>query len=129
MKAKRLTPIFIVDTIERQLPFWMDQMGYRESVRVPEKGPAVFIMAHKDQTEIMLQTRDSVLEEVPTIGEKLKVGMVIHYMEVDDLDAAMARFKSDQIIAAERHTFYGTRECIVEDLTGNLIEIAQRLNQ
>jgi catechol 2,3-dioxygenase-like lactoylglutathione lyase family enzyme len=129
MKVKRLTPIYMVNKLEDLLPFWVDRLGYRLTVKVPDEGsePLVFAILHREKTEVMLQTIASAIEEVPSMATRLEPGMCIHYMEVDDLDEALKAFSPEQIVAAERSTFYGTREVVVVDPAGNLLEVAQRI--
>lgn len=126
---KKLTPVLFVDSIEDQLPFWIDTLGFRKTVDVPESEASKklgFAILVKDKIEVMLQTWKSIEDD---IGWKERVSQSFLFIETDDIDGIEERLKGMDKILERRTTFYGATEIGVRDPAGNLITFAQFAGQ
>ena len=56
----KITPVLMVDEIEKSLPFWIGRIGFTKTVDVPEGDRLGFVILVKDGAELMLQTIESV---------------------------------------------------------------------
>jgi hypothetical protein len=107
----QVTTVLIVDAIEPCLPTW-ETLGYGVTVRVPETGTLGFVILKGDPGEMMLQTRDSLKEDLPPIAEK-DPGLML-YAHAPSLDRARKALSNARVLIAERVTFYGAKEAWFE---------------
>lgn len=120
---KSLTPVLYVESIEEQLPFWLERLGFEKTVEVPHGDALGFVILLRDSVEIMLQSHASVAADVPALaGETAKVPM---FIKVDDIDEIEARLKDMEKVFPRRTTFYGATEIAVRDPAGNIVAFAQ----
>ncbi len=121
---KKLTPVLYVEEIEPALPFWMERLGFEKTTEVPHGDRLGFVILQKGGVEIMYQTRDSVREDVPALGEVPMRGSML-FVEVDDLDAVERALAGIEPVTPRRKTFYGSEELIVREPAGNVVTFAQ----
>jgi hypothetical protein len=117
-----LTTVLIVDAIEPCLPTW-EALGYTVSVRVPETGTLGFVILKGEPGELMLQTRDSLKEDLPTIA-KSEPELVL-YGKAPSLDAAKKSLPNARVLIEERVTFYGAKEAWFELEGGVFLGVAE----
>ncbi len=122
----KITPVLIVEEIERSLPFWIDRMGFVKTVDVPDGDRLGFVIVVRDGAELMLQTIESVRKDVPQFAPKARSNDVGLFIEVDDFDDVLKRLEGYPIALAERTTFYGMREIGVYEPSGHTIIFAAR---
>ena len=121
----KLTPDLFVDSIEEQLPFWIDLLGFEKTVAVPESEGSEklgFVILVKDKVEVMLQTWKSIEED---IGWKERTSQSFLFFETDDIDDVESRLARLEKIVERRTTFYGATEIGVRDPAGNLVIFAR----
>jgi len=132
---KKLTPVIIVEEIEPCLAFWVDRLGFKKTVEVPEGGKLGFVILVKDSIEIMCQSRVSVAKDVgahssqtvsPLTGpiSPARDRMSL-YIEVEKLDSVIEALKGIEVILPERKTVYGAREFGVREPGGTVILFAE----
>lgn len=121
----KLTPVLIVDEIERSLPFWQEKLGFERTVSVPDKGPLDFAILERRGAEVMLQTRVSLRQDMPALVSENSSGAFL-FLEVDDFEDILRRIEGCEIIVPERVTFYGMREIGVREPGGHCIVFAIR---
>jgi uncharacterized glyoxalase superfamily protein PhnB len=119
----RLTPNLIVDAIEPCLPFWVDRLGFTQTVGVPAGDALGFVILKRGEVELMLQSRTSMKGDVPAIADLPQRSVL--YVDVPDLAAIRAALTGWPLLVPERTTFYGARELIVTDPAGNTVFFAQ----
>ncbi len=122
----KITPVLIVEEIERSLPFWIDRMGFVKTVDVPEGDRLGFVIVVRDGAELMLQTIESVRKDAPQFAPKARSNDVGLFIEVDDFDDVLKRLKGYPVALAERTTFYGMREIGVYEPSGHTVIFAAR---
>jgi uncharacterized glyoxalase superfamily protein PhnB len=115
----KLTPNLIVDRIEDSLPFWVERLKFEKLVEVPHQDRLGFVILKRGATELMLQSRASLREDVPEIAEGPRQAVL--YCEVADLAPIRKALEGWPRVAPERTTFYGAREIIVRDPAGNVV--------
>src|SRR5437762_12623677 len=105
---KKLTPNLIVESVEEELRFWVDRLGFEKTVEVPEGDRLGFVILKRGDLELMLQSRSSLQKDVPAITEGPHHAVL--YIEVPDLGAIRTALEGWPRVTPERTTFYGTRE-------------------
>lgn len=125
MKILKVTPILVVDAIEPVLPLWTGPLGFTNVAAVPHGDALGFVMLTLGERAVMLQSRASIAEDLPSVLERKATSFL--YLDVEDLDVAMGELKGAEVLVPERKTFYGTREFWVRDASGQVLGFAQDL--
>jgi catechol 2,3-dioxygenase-like lactoylglutathione lyase family enzyme len=115
----KLTPNLIVSSIETCLPFWVDRLGFKKTVEVPEGNRLGFVILRHGAIELMLQSRASVETDVAAIAAGPHRSVL--YIEVTDLAAIRTALAGWPRAVPERTTSYGAREIIVRDPDGHVV--------
>lgn len=125
MDAMKITPVLVVEQIEKSLPFWVDRMGFEKTIEVPEEGRIGFAILARDGAELMLQTVSSVLADQPEFAP-LTGSTTALFIEVEDFADVLRRLAGYPVDMPERITFYGMREIGVRDPGGHVVVFAAR---
>ncbi|HEV7763949.1 MAG TPA: VOC family protein [Thermoanaerobaculia bacterium] len=122
----KITSVLVVPAIEPLLPLW-EALGFARTAEVPHGDRLGFVILTRDNAELMLQTIDSVREDEPRVFEGAKpIGTSSLFIEVDDLDAVVAKLPSGTDVFVERRTTpYGAIETFIRDAAGNVVIFAQ----
>ena len=127
MNVKRITPVLLVQEIEPLISFWVDRLGFTKAVEVPDGNKLAFVIFQKGSVEVMYQTYSSVEKDAPpSMAAEARKGPTYLYMEVDNLDAALAAMKDARLVMPFRTAFYGMKEFAVQDPGGHFITFAQQ---
>ncbi len=124
---KKCTPILVVDAIEPSLPFWIDRLGFTKTMEVPADDRLVFAGLERGPVEIMLQTRSSIIEDMPALAPHVESARQFLFIEVEDLDAIRSGLLESDLFMPERETFYGTREIGAREPGGHYLTFAERI--
>lgn len=136
MTVTRATPVLMVDDVNRTVDFYRDVLGFAFVLGVPEGSretvaawpPAArlaFAMVESGQARVMFESRSALASEFPRLAEARMGGTVALYLDCDDLDALYARLsETAPFLKAPHTTFYGTRECSIEDINGYVLIFA-----
>jgi uncharacterized glyoxalase superfamily protein PhnB len=124
----KITPVLIVEDIEKSLPFWVERMGFAKTVEVPEGDRLGFVILARDGAELMLQSIESVGKDQPQFVPKSNSTGAALFIEVEDLADVRKRLEGYPIAMAERTTFYGMREIGVREPGGHAAIFAARSN-
>ncbi len=120
MNVKRITPVLLVKEIEPLIPFWVDRLGFTKTIEVPDGDKLGFVIFQKGSVEVMYQTYSSVEKDAPpSMSAEARKGPTYLYMEVDNLDTALAAVKDARIVMPVRTAFYGMKEFAVQDPGGH----------
>lgn len=79
----KLTPVLVVEEIEKSLPFWIDRLGFTKTVEVPEGSRLGFVILVKSPAEVMLQTWTSAEADAPGLVPKGRTVAAL-FVEVED---------------------------------------------
>lgn len=121
-QLKKLTTVMIVDSIEAQLGTW-EALGYRVVTRVPDDGPAGFVILSGGPSELMLQTRASVEQDLPVLAGRPLSALL--YADVASLSAARKALPGAKVLIERRKTFYGATESWLELPGGTILGLAE----
>lgn len=124
--TKKLTPVLMVDAIEPCLALWVDRLGWKKTVEVPDDGRLGFVILEKDGAELMYQTWASVEKDVgkkPVRAVGTSVGLFIEVSSIDEIERQIAGLP---LALPRRRTFYGTDEVGVTEAGGHMVVFAQR---
>jgi uncharacterized glyoxalase superfamily protein PhnB len=116
----KITPVLIVDEVEKSLPFWVDRMGFTMVTNVPEGQRLGFVILARDGAELMMQTLTSVQRDEPRFApEGVNTKGTVLFIEVEDFADVRQRLEGYPIVMPERVTFYGMREIGVSEPNGH----------
>jgi len=121
---KSIVPNLIVESIEACLPFYVERLGFTQTVDVPHDGKLGFVILRRGDLELMLQSCASLASDIAGIepgGFRAAL-----YIEVDQLAPIRKALDGWPLVVPERTTFYGAREIIVRDPAGNVVAFASR---
>lgn len=122
MKLKKLTTLLVVDAIDPCLKTW-EALGYRVTVRVPETGVAGFVILAGGAGEVMLQTRTSLAEDLPSVAERNPTHLL--YADVAQLRSVKEALPGATVLVDRRKTFYGATETWVELENGAILGLSE----
>jgi uncharacterized glyoxalase superfamily protein PhnB len=120
---KKITPVLVVETIEKNLPFWCERLGFARPVEVPHGDGLGFVILTSGGVEVMLQSRASVRDDIAAMAADSYRSAL--YIEVEDLAPIRKATEGLPKLFEERTTFYGAREIGVRDPEGNAVLFAQ----
>lgn len=122
MKLEKITTLLVVESIESCLPTW-ERLGYSVAVRVPDTGVLGFVILNGEQGELMLQTRKSLEEDLPSVS-KLDPTYVL-YADVKSLARTKRALPDARVLVDERTTFYGAKEAWLQLEGGTILGLAE----
>jgi uncharacterized glyoxalase superfamily protein PhnB len=123
MAVKRMTPNLYTDDVESCVKFWVERMHFEKTMEVPDGGRLAFAALQKGNIELMYGSYAS-LQKDPGVAGAYQRGTGFLFLEVDDLDAALAAMKGVPMVSPKHKTFYGSTEFTVKDPAGHLITFA-----
>lgn len=125
----KITPILVVEKIEPSLALWVDRLGFRKAVEVPDGDRLAFVILARDNLEIMYQTKSSIEKEVDKEGLHPAMngtGPCVLYVDVPDLAEIQQKVEGHEVLVPYRKTFYGAEELWLREPGGHLIGFASR---
>lgn len=125
MQVKRITPVLYVQEIEPCAKFWVERMGFVQTVEVPDGDRLGFAILQKDGVEIMYQSFSSAEKDAPALAQEISGGRTFLYVEVDKLDEVIAAMKGVPLVLPLRTTFYGASAIGIKDPAGHMIVFAE----
>jgi uncharacterized glyoxalase superfamily protein PhnB len=122
----KITPVLVVPAIEPVLPLW-EALGFTRTAEVPHGDALGFVSLARDGVELMYQSEASVAADEPKVTQGPKpLGASSLFVQVDDLDATVAKLPAGTDVFVERRTtFYGATETFLRDAAGNVVILAQ----
>ena len=125
----KITPILFVDAIEPSLEFWVGRLKFEKIAEVPEGDQLGFVILKKGDSEIMLQTRESIKKDAKAASQAVLAMTSCLYIEVDNFAEAADRMQGAEVLVPQRDTFYGMREIYVREPQGQIVGFAARIPQ
>ena len=129
MAVKRITPVLYVKQIEPCVIFWVDRLGFKKTVEVPDGDRLGFVILERDGLEIMYQSFSSAEKDAPAAAREINGGRTFLYIEVDRLETVMDAMKGANVVVPLRTTFYGAKEIGVKDPAGHVVVFAEMAAQ
>lgn len=124
MKVSKAVPVLFVDRVEPTRDFFV-RAGFKVSTEVPAGSAIGFAILEKDGVEIMAETRGNENESATIQALTRESRRAAVFVEVDDLDAAIAALKGAKVIVERHKTFYGSDELTYEEPGGSLVTFAK----
>ena len=125
-EVRKITPILFAEEIEPCIQFWTERIGFQKTVEVPEGNKIGFVMLEKNGLELMYQSFASVEKDNAATGAAVRKGPSFLYVEVADIDAALAATSGAEIVMPMRTTFYEAKEFGIRDPVGHYLIFAQQ---
>jgi hypothetical protein len=122
MSLKKLTTLLVVEHIEPQLPTWQ-RLGYAVVARVPEEGPCGFVILAGPAGELMLQTRESLAEDLPAVAARKPTHVL--YGDVPSLAEAKRALPGATVLVGQRTTPYGATEAWLQLEDGVVLGLSE----
>lgn len=119
----KATPILFVERIETSLPFF-EAVGFAQVMDVPHGDHLGFVILSDGKVELMLQSFDSLAEDMPQLNEAAR-GRSFLFVEVPDLAAVETVLAGHAIYMPRRGTFYGSEETGFIEPGGHYVTFAQ----
>ncbi|MBL8300519.1 MAG: hypothetical protein JNN30_19450 [Rhodanobacteraceae bacterium] len=118
----RSTPVLAVAAVEPTCTFF-EKLGLAITVSVPHGDGLGFAILAAAGVEIMVQSHASIRDD---LGTTLTLGRdTALFVEVSDLDAALAALGDAPVFLPRRRTFYGATEVGVIEPGGHHVTLAQ----
>jgi len=137
MSAKKLTVDLMVEDVNATVKFYQENLGFDFQLGVPthtkeqvttwsENEPLDFAIMKMGEAEVMLQSRESLVQD-GFFGDGRAVGAsAVLYIETDDVKGLYDRLKDKATIVKDiRTAHYGMEEFYVSDNNGYIIGFAQ----
>lgn len=125
-EVKKITSILFAEELEPCIQFWTEKMGFQKTIEVPEGNKIAFVLLEKNGLELMYQSFASVEKENAAIGAAVRKGPSFLYIEVADLDLALAATQGAELVMPVRTTFYQSKEFGIKDPIGHYLIFAQQ---
>ncbi len=124
-----MTPNLMVNDVTETVEFYKKHFGFEVIMQVPEEGATQWAMIQKDNALIMLQSQESLQEDIPHFEGKSVGSSLTFYCDVDDVEGMYAKLKDSlPLVLDMRTTFYGRKEFAVQDCNGYVLMFSQEMN-
>lgn len=119
---RKITAVLAVAAVEPSLAFFQ-RLGLECTVQVPHGEAIGFAILAGTGIELMLQSHASIAAD---LGDARPLGRAAAlFVEVDDLDAVIARLGDAPVFLPRRQTFYGADEIGVVEPGGHHVTFAR----
>ena len=128
---KKLTANLMVEDVNRTIDFYRDVLGFEVLATVPESGQFGWALLKRDTLEMMVQSRESLGEELPILKEATIGYSGTFYIEVEDIEELQRRLleKGVPLALEMRTSFYGAREFAMRDNNGYVFWFAEPVKE
>ncbi|MBN1508981.1 MAG: VOC family protein [Sedimentisphaerales bacterium] len=133
----KITTNLVVPNVNSALDFYERILGFGLVMAVPagsqeivtahvDDTPLAFAIIKRDDVELMLQSRESLLQELPALKRQPGSGVSITlYIRVADVRELHETIRRNVTILKDLHTtFYGTEEFCILDSNGYVLTFA-----
>lgn len=123
---KTITTNIMVESVKESICFYEDKLGFTTVTTVSNKANDFnFAILVKDSISLMFQSKESLIEEYPTLQVDTIKSAFTLFITVDNIKEVYLELKDKIEIAKELHqTFYGKDEFAVFDNNHNILTIA-----
>ncbi|MDD3877643.1 MAG: VOC family protein [Bacteroidales bacterium] len=120
-----LTINLFVKDIDKSIDFY-NILGFNITMAVPEEGNPVWVMLNNGNVAIMLQSLDSIGNELPGINCANGGGPLLFYIKMKELQFFYENIKDKvSVVKTPELTFYGAKEFTIKDLDGFYLTFAE----
>jgi len=138
---KKITPNIMVEDVNATINYYKNNLEFQIVIGVDEQKEVkmgdsateitlTWAMIKKDNVEIMLQRKDSLIVELPAFKGLEIGGTFTLYISMQNVKSFYERIKNKVEIVKDMHkTFYGADEFVIKDLNGYIIYFAEAQNE
>ncbi len=127
---KSLVPNIMVESVEQTIEYYETLFGFEKLMAVPEDGEKVWALIKKDEVSLMLQNRESIVQEMPEFKDIQIGGTLSFYISVKNILHIYDSVKDKvNVIKEPFDTFYGAKEFVFKDLNGYIITMAEHQDE
>jgi uncharacterized glyoxalase superfamily protein PhnB len=132
----KLTPNMMVTDVGRTVAYYRDILGFAFVMGVPPDSqevvtqfdgprPLAFAIMQQGSVQIMFQSQQSLVEELPQVRDKPVGATATFYIELADARQLYQRLRNQvEIVSALHRTFYGKEEFGIQDCNGYFLWFA-----
>ncbi len=127
---KKISSNLMTSDIHASINFYKKILDLDLTVIYPDSSNIDFAILSKGNIEIMLQSKESMLEEFPELIDKDLAGGFSLYIEVNDILLVYEKAISSAQVVKELHqTLWGTKEFSIKDYDGHIITFGEALKK
>jgi len=132
----KITTNLVVTSVNDTLDFYEQVLGFGLVMGVPAGSqevvtsrsgdvPLAFAIIKRDDVELMLQSRESLSQDLPALHRQAIGGSISLYIRVADARKLYESIRRKATILKDLHTtFYGTEEFYIRDCNGYVLTLA-----
>jgi uncharacterized glyoxalase superfamily protein PhnB len=123
---KSMTPNLMVESVNETVEFYK-KIGFQIIATVPEEGKLDWAMLQHGNVMLMLQNRNNMVAEYPSLNDQQRGGGLTLFIEVDDVSSIFSEIRETANVIKDLHiTFYGMKEFAIEDCNNFILTFAER---
>jgi len=138
MKLQKLTPNMIVNDVKESVEFYVEILGFKLNMAVPENNEIVendlredetysYAMISRDEVSIMFVKKDVFEEDHLFLKDSVIGASVSFYIDVDDVNEIYISVKDRaEIVIDLRTAWYGMQEFYIRDCNGYILGFAEK---
>ncbi len=116
----------MVKDIKASHEFYTMVLGFKLLDQEPKNADAVWMMFSYNDITIMIQSTESITEEIPQLKSEHTGGTLTFYITISDINSYYKKVsESAKVLKGLEKTFYGATEFTIEDPDGYLFTFAE----
>lgn len=121
-----MSPNLIVKDMKVSQEFYTKTLGFQLIDQEPKDADPVWMMLAYNEITFMLQTQESLGEEIPSLKNEKTGATLIFYITVNNIKDYYDKVsKGSKVISDLKVTFYGATEFSIEDPDGYILTFAE----
>lgn len=125
-KYKSMSPNLFVKDMNASQEFYTKTLGFQVIDQEPKDADPVWLMITYNEITFMLQTLESLDDEIPALKNKQTGGTLIFYITLTHIKDYFDKVsKNSKVVSDLKTTFYGATEFTIEDPDGYLLTFAE----
>lgn len=138
MKLQKLTPNMIVNDVRETVEFYVEILGFKLNMAVPENTETVenelkgdetysYAMVSRDEVSIMFVKKGVFEEDHLLLNDSAIGASVSFYIDVEDVNEMYRSVKDRaEIVVDLRTAWYGMEEFYIKDCNGYILGFAEK---
>ncbi|MCF8239857.1 MAG: hypothetical protein K9J16_00620 [Melioribacteraceae bacterium] len=123
---KSLSPNMIVENVNETIEYYKKFIGFELIHTVPDEGTFNWAMMKHGEINLMFQSVESIIAELPQFSGQLNSRGCALFMVVEGLEQMYRKIKDDvEVIKPFEKTFYGMNEFTILDINGYFLTFAE----
>lgn len=125
-KYKSMSPNLFVKDMNASQSFYTKTLGFQVLDQEPKDADPVWLMIAYNEITFMLQTQESLGDEIPSLKNEHTGGTLIFYITLTNIKDYFNKVSKDSKVVSDlKVTFYGATEFTIEDPDGYLLTFAE----